>query len=134
MQQSPSTSKATRGRVLVLEDDARLQHMLSTVLRLEDYEVEGVSTGSQALRSVAERPPDLLVLDLVVPEISGWEVLRQLRNDPERANIPILLVSSVQDLASEARKLGADDHLGKPFLVEDLLNKVLPLVRRGQPA
>ena len=124
----------SRPRVLVLEDDLRLQQMLSTVLRLEDYDVEGVSTGSQALRSVAERRPDLLILDLLVPELSGYEVMRRLRDDPASSGIPILLVSSVQDLAREARSLGADDHLAKPFLVDELLNKVLPLLNRSQPA
>ena len=124
----------SRGHVLVLEDDPRLQHMLSTVLRLENYDVEGVSSGSRALTAIEARRPDLMVLDLLVPDVSGWEVARRLRADPTSANIPILVVSSVQDLAAEAERMGADDHLAKPFLAQDLLNKVLSLLNRGRLA
>ena len=124
----------SRGHVLVLEDDPRLQHMLSTVLRLENYEVEGVSSGSSALTAIENRPPDLMVLDLIVPDVSGWEVARRLRADPASAGIPILVVSSVQDLAVEAQRMGADDHLAKPFLAQDLVNKVLDLLNRRRLA
>lgn len=124
----------SRGHVLVLEDDPRLQHMLSTVLRLENYDVEGVSSGSSALTAIENRPPDLMVLDLIVPDVSGWEVARRLRADPASASIPILVVSSVQDLAVEAQRMGADDHLAKPFLAQDLVNKVLDLLNRRRLA
>lgn len=124
----------SRGHVLVLEDDPRLQHMLSTVLRLENYDVEGVSSGSSALTAIENRPPDLMVLDLIVPDVSGWEVARRLRADPASAGIPILVVSSVQDLAVEAQRMGADDHLAKPFLAQDLVNKVLDLLNRRRLA
>jgi two-component system OmpR family response regulator len=125
---------APRAHVLVLEDDPGLQHMLSTVLRLENYEVEGVSSGSGALTAIEARRPDVMVLDLLVPDMSGWEVARRLRADPASAKIPILVVSSVQDLAAEADRMGADDHLAKPFLVQDLLNKLLRLLDLGRQA
>jgi two-component system OmpR family response regulator len=125
---------APRAHVLVLEDDPGLQHMLSTVLRLENYEVEGVSSGSGALSAIEARRPDVMVLDLLVPDMSGWEVARRLRADPASARIPILVVSSVQDLAAEADRMGADDHLAKPFLVQDLLNKLLRLLDLGRQA
>jgi two-component system OmpR family response regulator len=125
---------APRAHVLVLEDDPGLQHMLSTVLRLENYEVEGVSSGSGALSAIEARRPDVMVLDLLVPDMSGWEVARRLRADPASAKIPILVVSSVQDLAAEADRMGADDHLAKPFLVQDLLNKLLRLLDLGRQA
>ncbi|MEX2238089.1 MAG: response regulator [Dehalococcoidia bacterium] len=113
-----------RGRVVVLEDDASVQHMLRTILRLERYEVEGFSNGRAALQSVEESPPDLLVADLVVPEPDGWEVVRRLRAGVRTQSLPILLISSVQELAAESEKVGASDYLAKPFRVQQLLAKL----------
>jgi DNA-binding response OmpR family regulator len=133
---SPTTQPATppKGRILVLEDDARLQQLLLTVLRFEQYDAVGASTGEQALRAVRDQQPDLVLLDLIVPELSGWEFMRRLREDARWSHIPVLLVSSVQDLALEARLMGADGYLAKPFLVEDLLSEVSALVHRSRPA
>ncbi|MEX2238088.1 MAG: response regulator [Dehalococcoidia bacterium] len=124
----------TRGRIVVVEDDRRVQHMLRTVLRLEHYEVDCIADGQVALYRITACVPDLLVLDLLIPGLDGWEVVRRLRNNPRTAGLPVLVVSSVADLEEVGETIDVNDYLAKPFRVEKLLSKVQLLLNAHDAA
>jgi DNA-binding response OmpR family regulator len=124
----------SKPRVLVVEDDVRIQKMLRTVLQAEQYEVQIVSDGRAALTSVQEDRPDLVILDLMLPGVDGWQVMSQLKRDNTFAGLPVLVLSAVHDLARESVRLGASDFLRKPFGIDALLDKVGRLTGGSQAA
>ncbi len=120
-------------RVLVVEDNADLAFGLQNNLELEGYEVEVASDGRAGLVAARARRPDLVVLDLMLPGLDGFRVLKALRED---ARPPLILVLTAR--AEEADKvrglrMGADDYVTKPFGLLELLARVLALLRRAQP-
>jgi putative two-component system response regulator len=117
----PMSSAEGDPRVLVVEDNASISWLLRQGLLAEGYEVEVAEDGVQALEAVARRRPDLILLDLGLPHISGDEVCRRLKNDPATRIIPIVMVTAQGEVQSklDAWEYGADDFLTKPFhLVE----------------
>ena len=127
------TSNTTmKGRVLVVEDNARTQEAIALYLRHAGYEVDLAATGPDALASAAARQPDLIVLDLMLPGLSGLDVCRTLR---ERTDVPIIMVTAK---ATEEDKLaglrsGADDYVTKPFSPRELVARVATVLRRVRP-
>ncbi len=117
-------------RVLVVDDDPRLQRTLSIALRAHGYEVLTAADGRTAVLSVAEDSPDVVVLDLGLPDLDGTEVLRRVRAS---SSVPVIVLSArhESDDKIEALDLGADDYVTKPFGVEELLARVRAAVRRG---
>ncbi|MEX2236766.1 MAG: response regulator [Dehalococcoidia bacterium] len=122
----------SRRRVLVVEDDLRIQKMLRTVLLAEQYEVDAVGDGRAALELVERDPPDLVILDLMLPDVDGWEVMNRLKADNKLSTLPVLVLSAVHDLARESLRIGASDFLRKPFGIDALLEKVARLTATGQ--
>jgi DNA-binding response OmpR family regulator len=121
-------------RILVVEDDPSVLRGLADNLRFEGYEVLTAADGATALGLVRERQPDLVVLDLMLPKLSGYEVCRKVR-DEGRAT-PILMLTARGDECDRVLglDLGADDYVTKPFSVRELLARVRALLRRAQPA
>ena len=117
-------------RVLVVDDDPRLQRTLSIALRAHGNEVVTASDGRSAVQSVAEDAPDVVILDLGLPDLDGTEVLRRIR---AASVVPVIVLSArhESDDKIEALDLGADDYVTKPFGVEELLARVRAAVRRG---
>jgi two-component system response regulator MprA len=117
-------------RILVCDDEPSVRDALERALRLEGYEVELAVDGSEALTSVAERQPDALVLDLLMPEMDGLEVCRRMR--AEGNDTPILVLTARDTIADRVAGLdaGADDYLVKPFALEELLARLRALLRR----
>ncbi len=117
-------------RILLAEDDRATRQALVRALELEGYEVEAVSDGAAALRHLRERSPDLLVLDVMMPEIDGLTICSRLR--AERVEIPILMVTARTEVSDRVSGLdaGADDYLPKPFALDELLARVRALLRR----
>ena len=103
--------------ILVVDDNEMNRDMLSRRLRRQKYEVEVAEDGEQALQMVKEKLYDLVLLDIMMPSISGYEVLERLKSDPETHNMPVIMISAVDDLDSVVRciELGAEDYLFKPF-------------------
>jgi two-component system KDP operon response regulator KdpE len=119
-------------RVLVVDDEAQILRALETTLRGAGYEVTTAGTGEQALILAATRPPDAVVLDLVLPGKSGVEVARELRT---WTSTPILILSAVGDEADKVGALdaGADDYVTKPFGIDELLARLRAVLRRSAP-
>jgi two-component system response regulator MprA len=120
-------------RILVVEDDSRLAATLERVLRAEGHDVELAGDGLDALRRAREHPPDLVVLDIMLPGLDGIAVCRRLR---ATSSSPILLLTALGGTEERVRGLdsGADDYLVKPFAYQELLARVRALLRRtGSP-
>jgi two-component system KDP operon response regulator KdpE len=117
-------------RVLVVDDDETIRRTLRINLRARGYEVEEVSTGRDALSTVEDAPPDLVILDLGLPDLDGVEVLRRLR---ARSRVPVVVLSARQqsDDKVEALDEGADDYVTKPFGMDELMARVRSALRRG---
>ncbi len=123
----------SRHRILVVEDDGRLAATLERVLAAEGHDVQLASDGLEALRVVREHPPDLVVLDVMLPGLDGIGVCRRLR---ATAQFPILMLTALGGTEERVRGLdsGADDYLVKPFAYQELLARVRALLRRTGPA
>lgn len=118
-------------RVLVVDDDADMAAFLARLLRSEGMSVETASDGGAALNLVGAAPPDLVLLDVMMPGASGFDVCRQLKDTEATALIPVVLVTSLEDSESRVRGIeaGADDFLSKPVKREELIARVKTLRR-----
>ena len=122
----------TRKRILVVDDDARLAASLRRALAYEGYTVEVAADGPEALVAARDRPPDLVVLDVMMPGLDGVEVCRRLR---EGSDLPILMLTARDRVSDRVAGLdaGADDYVVKPFAYDELLARVRALLRRRDP-
>lgn len=118
--------------VMIADDDELLQQLVSHKLMQRGFETACVENGDVLLKTIDETKPDLIVLDAMMPIVDGFEVLRRLREKPETAAIPVLMLTArrgEQDVVS-ALSLGANDYLAKPFLPEELALRVRQLLTR----
>ncbi len=117
-------------RILLVDDETSIQRALVPLLRSRGYEIEAASTAADALRAVAERVPDLIVLDLGLPDLDGLEVCTRVR---ERWEVPIIVLSarSAEQQKIAALDRGADDYVTKPFGPEELLARIRVALRRA---
>lgn len=121
-------------RILVVDDDPDILQFVQMNLELEGFETSVAEGGRAALQLARERPPDLVLLDVMMPEMDGLTVLRHLRNDPPTANVPVIILTA-KALAEDRVKglhLGADDYITKPFELEELIARVRSVMRRAQ--
>ena len=119
-------------RILVVDDEPQILRALETTLRVEGYEVETAATAEQALNRAAMKPPDAVILDLVLPDGSGTDVCRELRS---WTRVPIVILSAVGDEREKVSALdaGADDYVTKPFSGDELLARLRAVLRRAAP-
>ena len=117
-------------RVLVVDDEPNITDLVATALRYEGFEVETASTGRAALDEVQAARPDLLVLDVMLPDIDGFEIARRIRQDGRR--VPILFLTAKDATEDKVRglTLGGDDYVTKPFSLEELVARVRAVLRR----
>jgi DNA-binding response OmpR family regulator len=115
--------------VLLVDDDVDLAMMLRTLLRGQDFQIRSVRTGQEGIRSCQENPPDVVILDLLMPEMDGWQVCERIRSF---SDVPILILSALGAPGSVARALdaGADDYVIKPVHASLLASRLRTLVRR----
>jgi len=120
-------------RVLIVEDDPAILRGLKDNLLAESYEVLTASDGEAGFRLIHEQRPDLVILDLMLPRMSGYEVCRRLREEGDRT--PLLMLTARGEEADRVLglELGADDYVTKPFSVRELLARVKALLRRANP-
>ena len=122
-------------RILVVEDEEALTTLLRYNLDAEGYDVETVMRGDEAEIRLKETPPDLIVLDWMLPGMSGIELCRRLRTRTETERLPIIMLTARGEESEKVRGLatGADDYIVKPFSVPELLVRVRALLRRANP-
>jgi two-component system KDP operon response regulator KdpE len=123
----------SRASVLVVDDEPQILRALETTLRGAGYTVTTAASGEAALTQAAVRPPDAVILDLVLPGKSGTQVCRELR---EWSQVPVLVLSAVGEEREKVAALdaGADDYVTKPFALDELLARLRALLRRATPA
>ena len=122
--------------VLLVEDESAQREVLTYNLESEGFRVVGAETGDEAMLLVAEEAPDLMVLDWMLPNVSGIEICRRVKADPGTRHIPIIMLSARSDEGDRVRGLetGADDYVVKPYSVVELMARVRTQLRRTRPA
>ena len=120
-----------QARILVVDDQAPNRKLLTDLLRTKGYTVETASGGQEALVKVRASRPDLVLLDVVMPDLSGYEVCKIIRSDPDTGVLPIIMVTALDPTEERVKGLeaGADDFLTKPINVAELLARVRSLLR-----
>ncbi len=118
-------------RILIVEDEPEERQMLGEMVAIAGYRSEGVASGSEALARVREEPPDLILLDLNLLQMDGFEVCRHLKADVRTASVPVIIVTGLDDVGHKEEGLaaGADDYVTKPVNAADLLTRVRALLR-----
>jgi DNA-binding response OmpR family regulator len=119
-------------KILVIEDDLDIAHLLKHYLIRENYSVSTATSGSTGLNLVTKEKPNLVILDLMLPEMDGLEVCRRLRRNPATAQIPILILTAKGEETDKVvgLEMGGDDYVTKPFSSKELLARVRALLRR----
>jgi two-component system, OmpR family, phosphate regulon response regulator PhoB len=122
-------------RILVVEDEAALSLLLSYNLEAEGFLVERVERGDEAELRLVESPPDLVILDWMLPGVSGLEICRRMRARDATRSLPVIMLTARGDESERVRGLsiGADDYIVKPFSVPELMARVRALLRRARP-
>ena len=120
------------GKVLLLEDEQDVAELIRYNLVKEGYDVLVSCNGAEALRLAREHRPDVILLDIMVPQLNGWEVCRRLKQDADLASIPVIMVSGRVDEGDKVLgfELGADDYVTKPFSPRELLARIRAVLRR----
>jgi two-component system, OmpR family, phosphate regulon response regulator PhoB len=131
---SATTTKAAPARILVVEDERDIAALVAYHLTKDGYRVRTAEAGQEALAAMAAERPDLLVLDLMLPGFSGYDVLQEMRRRPELAEVPVVVLTARRDEADRVKglELGADDYVTKPFSPRELVLRVAAVLRRAQ--
>ncbi|MCB9739944.1 MAG: response regulator [Deltaproteobacteria bacterium] len=127
------TAVGSKGlQVLVAEDDLEIADMVRSTLESAGYEVTLVHDGEEALRAALANKPDLVILDVMMPQMNGWEVCKALRARAEMSDVGIMMLTAIGPNLNEmtAPLYGADDHLDKPFVITELLERVAALAEK----
>ncbi|MGG1552009.1 response regulator transcription factor [Paenibacillus ferrarius] len=119
-----------RENIMVIDDDEKITSMLRRGLAFEGYSVVTASNGADGLKQMLQTEPNLIILDVMMPQIDGWEVVRRVREGG--SEVPILMLTAKDEISDRVKglDLGADDYLVKPFALEELLARVRVLLRR----
>jgi len=114
-------------QILSIEDDAEMRGLIQLIFERQGHRVVGAKRGDFGLEFIQSLKPDILLLDLMLPDIDGWEIYRQMKSDEDLADIPIIIVSArsqAQDAAAGFKVQGQDRYVEKPFDVQNLVNVV----------
>lgn len=117
----------TKRRILCIEDHPEMIELIRLILGRQGFEVEGAVGGREGLEAMAENPPDLLLLDLMMPDVDGWEVYRQIRAKEELKDVPVIIVTAKAQGIDRVLGLhiaGVDDYIVKPFGPKKLVESV----------
>ena len=121
-----SSNSGSRADLLVIDDTLANLRLLVNLLRENGYKVRAVSNGYEALETIQKSPPDLILLDILMPDLSGYEVCEKLKKDPKTHDIPIIFLSALSDSLDKVKafSVGGSDYITKPFQVEEVLARV----------
>jgi len=131
-----SPKRAVTGTILIVDDNADLVKGLSTLLENDGYRVHSLPNGASVAEAVALHKPDLVVLDVMMPVVDGWEALGRIRENPANERMPVMMLTAkgTEDAKVHGFTLGADDYLSKPFSVREFRCRVEALLKRARPA
>ena len=117
-------------RILYADDDLELTRLVGDCLSAEGYELIIANDGEEGLEKLITEQPDLVILDVMMPQLNGWEIVRYMREKDEYRDIPVLMLTGIGPTLNEmtAPLYGANDHLDKPFEIDDLVRKVSALL------
>ncbi len=120
-------------RILIVDDEPNIVLSLEYLMKREGYEVEVAADGEAALGAIAERTPDLVILDIMLPKVNGFEVCRRIRADPARraTRVVILTAKGRESEMAKGLGLGADAYVTKPFSTKDLVSQINHLLGRA---
>jgi DNA-binding response OmpR family regulator len=123
----------TGGRILVVDDEPHIRRVLEAMLGKEGFDVHSAGDGEEGLRAIAAGGVDLVILDLLMPDIHGLEVLAKIRSDPDRGSTPVIILTAKgQDTDREAALTGgADDFMTKPFSPKKLVARIREILGAG---
>jgi two-component system, OmpR family, response regulator len=124
------TAPQTEAKLLVVEDDPNILELLSASLRFAGFDVTTATSGSAALNAARERRPDLVVLDVMLPDLDGFEVIRMMREAGTRTPVVFLTARDATDDKIRGLTLGGDDYVTKPFSLEELTARIRAVLRR----
>jgi two-component system alkaline phosphatase synthesis response regulator PhoP len=115
-----------QGRILVVDDEVYILHILDFILGAEGYDVVTATNGEQALQKVREEKPDLVILDIMMPKLDGYETCRMIKNDAATQQIPVILLTAKGREVDQklGREVGASDYITKPFSPNKLIERV----------
>jgi len=127
-------SEASGKQILVVDDDLNLRKIISTNLELAGYDVTAAANGEEALTALEQLQPDLVILDVMMPAMDGYEVARRIRSHPVNARVPIIMLTAKSEVEDKISGFdaGADDYITKPFGPQELLARVKAKIRRVQ--
>jgi two-component system OmpR family response regulator len=128
------STSGSKPRVLVVDDEEHITELVAMGLGYNGFECERVSTGRRALEAIERRKPDLIVLDVMLPDLDGFEVARRVRtNEGAGTRVPILFLTARDTTADKVQglRLGSDDYVTKPFSIEELIERVKAVLRRA---
>jgi len=116
--------------ILIVEDEESLLKLESILLTSKGFEVKGVIDGAAALKSISEELPDLVVLDIMLPGIDGFEVCRRIKSDPRTAQIPVVMLTAKKSVQDQKRgeEVGADAYITKPFKSAQVVETIMKLI------
>jgi len=122
-----------KSKILVVDDEPDILKVVTFILKKTGYEIFSAVDGKEALKLIKDKRPDLILLDLRLPVIDGYEVCRKVKSDDSLKAIPVLLLtaSGVDSVAQKAQTLGAEDFIIKPFSKEDLLKKINKYLKKA---
>jgi two-component system OmpR family response regulator len=133
MHSGGASGVAAKHRILVVDDESYITDLVGTALRYEGFDVQQAHTGYDALSAVAAWCPDLVVLDVMLPDIDGFEVTRRLRGDGLRVPVLFLTAKDATDDKVNGLTVGGDDYVAKPFSLEELIARARAILRRTDP-
>ena len=131
---APTATSKPGPRVLVVEDEQDVADLIRYNLAKEGYDVQLVGNGADALKLARESRPEVILLDIMVPQLNGWEVCRRLKQDPETRGISVIMVTGRVEEGDKVLgfEMGADDYVTKPFSPRELVARVRAVARRGR--
>ncbi len=127
----PGLMRTTMARILYVDDDLELTRLVQDCLEDEGYEVLIANDGEEGLGSVITERPDMVILDVMMPQLNGWEIAKYMREREDYNDVPILMLTGIGPSLNEmtAPLYGANAHLDKPFEIDDLIEKVQALLK-----
>ena len=133
---APTTASASKGTVLIADDDPEILTMLSLRLSKKGYKVYEAADGLQTIQIARDKRPDLVLLDVMMPGKNGWEVARELRNDPIFSAVGIVMLTAIGEKVNEMTSplYGADEYVDKPFDFADLEGKIARVIAARKSA